>query len=86
MPSAAPIGLSINYAKLGSDMARRVPIDQPDKAIQIIKEDGGVILMDFSSVVDVQRVNADAAPYIEAIVKDVKRPLCSWRWCTHSAS
>ncbi|KAL9576390.1 MAG: hypothetical protein Q9212_007137 [Teloschistes hypoglaucus] len=47
-------------------MARRVPLNDPDRAIQVIAEDGGVILTGFSSVEDVQRVNEDAAPFLEA--------------------
>ncbi|KAL8764274.1 MAG: hypothetical protein Q9194_007133 [Teloschistes cf. exilis] len=47
-------------------MARRVPMNDPDRAIQVIAEDGGVILAGFSSVEDVHRVNEDAAPFLEA--------------------
>ncbi|KAL8658897.1 MAG: hypothetical protein Q9202_007382 [Teloschistes flavicans] len=47
-------------------MARRVPLNDPDRAIQVIAEDGGVILTGFSSVEDVQKVNEDAAPFLEA--------------------
>ena len=52
-------------------MIRRVPLDMPSAAIKAIEEDGGVILTGFSSVEDVQRVNAHAEPYINAIVDDV---------------
>lgn len=52
-------------------MARRVALKDMAAVIQIIKEDGGVILTNFSSTEDVERVNADAAPYIQKIVDDV---------------
>lgn len=54
-------------------MTRHAPLHDPELAIQILKEDGGVILTGFSSVANVERVNADAAPYINAIVEDVHR-------------
>lgn len=56
-------------------MARRVPLNDPATIIRYIEEDGGVILTGFSSIDDVQKVNADAAPYINAILEDV----CSQR-------
>ena len=52
-------------------MARRAPFKDPSTVIQYIEEDGGVILTGFSSITDVQTVNADAAPYINAIIEDV---------------
>lgn len=52
-------------------MARRVPLDDPTTAIRYIEEDGGVILTGFSSIADVQTVNDDAAPFINAILEDV---------------
>lgn len=52
-------------------MARRVPLNDPDRAIQVIAEDGGVILTGFSSVEDVQKVNEDAAPFLEAFRAEV---------------
>ena len=55
-------------------MARRVSLNDPDLAIKIIKEDGGVILTDFTTTALVEQVNADAAPYINAIVKEVIDP------------
>ena len=57
-------------------MARRVPFTDTKLAIRTIEEDGGVILMGFSSEEDVERVNADAAPLIDAIVKQVIFPPC----------
>ena len=52
-------------------MARRVALEDINAVIQNIKEDGGVILTNFSSTEDVERVNADAAPYIQKIIDDV---------------
>lgn len=54
-------------------MARRVPLNDPATIIRYIEEDGGVILTGFSSIDDVQKVNADAAPFINAILEDVCR-------------
>ncbi|CAF9943001.1 MAG: hypothetical protein ALECFALPRED_010419 [Alectoria fallacina] len=51
-------------------MARRVAFKDTVAVIQNIKEDGGVILTNFSSNEDVQRVNTDAAPYIQKIIDD----------------
>ncbi len=56
-------------------MARRVPLTDPDRAIQILEEDGGVIVTGFSSIADVDKVNAEATPYINAIVEDVTTPM-----------
>jgi hypothetical protein len=58
-------------------MARRTPLTNPDRAIQILKEDGGVILTGFSSVSNVEKVNAEATPYIDAIVEDVTHPIAT---------
>ena len=52
-------------------MARRVALSDTVAVVQSIKEDGGVILTNFSSTEDVERVNADAAPYIQKIIDDV---------------
>ena len=52
-------------------MARRVAFKDTVAVIQSIKEDGGVILTNFSSTEDVESVNADAAPYIQKIIDDV---------------
>ena len=54
-------------------MARRVPISETQKAIQAIEEDGGVILTGFSSVADVEKVSADAASFIDEILRKVKK-------------
>lgn len=43
-------------------MARRVSLNDVEMAIEVIKEDGGVILTDFSSIADVEKVSTDAAP------------------------
>ena len=52
-------------------MAQRVPLDSPEKVIRTIETDGAVILTGFSDVSDVERVSADAAPYIRAILAEV---------------
>ena len=52
-------------------MARRISLQDPVAAIECIERDGGVILTDFSSPDDVDRVSQDAAPYINAIVEEV---------------
>lgn len=52
-------------------MARRVSLHDPTAVIRYIEEDGGVILTGFASIADVQTVNADAAPYINAILENV---------------
>lgn len=67
-PSVSPINLKFFR---GNDMARRVAFQDTVAVIQSIKEDGGVILTNFSSNEDVERVNADAAPYIQKIIDDV---------------
>ena len=67
-PSVSPIDPKL-FRRNG--MARRVALKDIAAVIQIIKEDGGVILTNFSSTEDVERVNADAAPYIQKIVDDV---------------
>lgn len=54
-------------------MARRVPVSDTKTAIQYIEEDGGVILTGFTSREDVEQVNADAEPYIRAILEDVRK-------------
>lgn len=51
---------------------RRAPLHDAELAIQILEEDGGVILTGFSSVADVEAVNADAAPYLAAVMKKAK--------------
>lgn len=56
-------------------MARRVPLNDPERAIQVIEQDGGVILTGFSSIANVQEVNRDAAPFIAAFKADVSYPL-----------
>lgn len=52
-------------------MARRVQFNDTAAVIQTIKGDGGVILTGFSSIEDVQRVNADAAPFVKKVIDDV---------------
>jgi len=53
------------------DMACRVSLQDPIAAIECLEADGGVILTGFSSLEDVEQVNADAAPFIDAIVDEV---------------
>lgn len=52
-------------------MASRVPITDVAKAIHCLEEDGGVILTGFATVREVETVNDDAAPYLEAVAKEV---------------
>lgn len=54
-------------------MARSVPLSDTNTAIKYIEEDGGVILTGFTNRTDVEQVNADAEPYISAILKDVRK-------------
>ena len=53
-------------------MACRVPVTDVAKAIHCLKQDGGVILTDFAPVAEVAAVNDDAAPYLEAVAKEVQ--------------
>ena len=62
-------------------MARRVPLADPDRAIQCLEEDGAVILTDFSSIVDIEAVSADAAPFIEAVARQVSKPWIAPQGC-----
>ncbi|KAL8753735.1 MAG: hypothetical protein Q9199_004833 [Rusavskia elegans] len=52
-------------------MACRVPVTDVAKAIQCLQADGGVILTGFASAVEVTAVNDDAAPYLEAVAKEI---------------
>ena len=54
-------------------MARKVPLTDTDAAISYIEEDGGVILTGFTSRRDLEQVNSDAEPYINAILNDVRK-------------
>ena len=56
-------------------MARRVPLHETSEAIEIIEQDGGVILTNFSSIADVESVNRDAAPFLSEIKQDVSPQL-----------
>ena len=58
-------------------MARRIALQDPDAAIRCLKEDGGVILTNFSSIGDVIQVNNDAAPFINEIVAEVRYDISS---------
>ena len=53
-------------------MARRVPLSDPETAIKTIEQDGGVILTDFSSIADVEKVNKDVLPFILASKENVR--------------
>lgn len=57
-------------------MARRVPLHDVEMAIKTIEQDGGVILTDFSSIADVEKVNSDAEPFIAAIKAEVSSQAC----------
>ncbi|KAL9011140.1 MAG: hypothetical protein Q9173_003992 [Seirophora scorigena] len=52
-------------------MACRIPITDVAKAIHCLEEDGGVILTGFATVEEVNTVNDDAAPYLEAIANEI---------------
>ncbi|KAL8802059.1 MAG: hypothetical protein Q9182_004072 [Xanthomendoza sp. 2 TL-2023] len=52
-------------------MAQRISLDDPDRVIQAIESDGGVILTGFSDVADVKKVNADATPFLENIIEEI---------------
>ena len=52
-------------------MARRVSLQEPEKACKIVEEDGCCILTDFTSLEDLQQVNADAEPYLQAYHTEV---------------
>ncbi len=52
-------------------MTRRVPLRNTQLAIETIKQDGGVILTDFSSIADVEKVNSDAFSYLSEIKANV---------------
>ena len=48
-----------------------MPLHNVEMAIKTIEQDGGVILTDFSSIADVEKVNSDAEPFIAAIKAEV---------------
>lgn len=52
-------------------MARRASLHDPTTVIKYLEEDGGVILTNFTTIDDLERVSADASPYIDAILKGV---------------
>jgi hypothetical protein len=52
-------------------MARRAALSDISKVIEIIEEDGGVILEGFASYEEVKMVNDDTAPYLKAVIDDV---------------
>ena len=53
-------------------MARRVSLSDTETAIKAIKQDGGVIFTNFSSILDVEKVNQDALPFTSAIKASVR--------------
>lgn len=53
-------------------MAHRVALSDTEGAIRCLEEDGGVILTGFASKSEVAAVNADAAPYINAVAAEVR--------------
>ncbi|KAI4191405.1 MAG: hypothetical protein LQ348_003516 [Seirophora lacunosa] len=55
-------------------MACSVPITDVAKAIYCLEEDGGVIVTGFATVEEVNTVNDDAAPYLEAVANEVAPP------------
>ncbi len=66
-------------------MAQRVPLSSPEAAIAAIEADGGVILTGFASPGEIEQVNQDAKPYLEAIIKDVRLCILSseyWTICS----
>lgn len=63
-------------------MARRVPLHDVQTAIKVIEEDGGVILTDFTSITDVEKVNSDAAPFLAAIKADMSSSSPETARCT----
>ena len=53
-------------------MPQRVPLSNPQLAIDIIERDGGVILTGFSTVANVEKVNSDAEPFLSEIKAGVR--------------
>ena len=51
-------------------MARRAPLQDPITAIRLLEEDGGVILTNFTTTDDLEKVYKDAPPFIDAIVQE----------------
>ena len=52
-------------------MAQRVPLQDTAAAISCIERDGAVILTGFTTQADVEKVNSDAKPYLDAILQEV---------------
>lgn len=51
-------------------MLQRVPLSLPERAIEAIEKDGGVILTDFASPDQLDRVHQDVRQVLEARMKD----------------
>ena len=47
-------------------MARRASLARPEEAIKIVEQDGCVVLTDFTSLEDLDRVTADAEPFLQS--------------------
>ena len=65
-------------------MARRVSLHDVEMAIEVIKQDGGVILTDFSSIADVEKVSSDAAPILAKLKAEVSPSIHARRRCINS--
>lgn len=66
----------IDRASETTAMARRVQLQDTKRVIEVIKEDGAVILTGFSTATDIQTVNTDAASYIQDILQEVSLFSC----------
>jgi hypothetical protein len=51
-------------------MLRRVPLSRPERAIEVIEVDGGVILTDFASPDQLDRVYQDVRGVMESRMAD----------------
>lgn len=72
LPPKTPRNRTIVKRSHATFMARRVSLSDTETAIKAIEQDGGVILTDFSSISDVEKVNQDALPFISAIKASVR--------------
>jgi len=55
-------------------MLQRVPLDLPNKAIKAIKEDGGVIISDFTSLNHLDQVHQDVKEIMDTRMRDKACP------------
>jgi hypothetical protein len=51
-------------------MLQRVPLSLPDKAIDVIEKDGGVIISDFASADQLDQVHRDVRQVMESRMGD----------------